>query len=123
MKRALAETPGADPKLSDDAVAIEKKTNEILKSLRGDNALRARQENLAPSITERVSTIVSDQRMSTQAPTRTQMDHYAAAAQDFQQVLEQLRSLVNNDLAKLERAMEAAGAPWTPGRIPEWKDN
>ena len=24
--------------------------------------------------------------------------------------------------AKLEKQMEAAGAPWTPGRIPEWKD-
>jgi photosystem II stability/assembly factor-like uncharacterized protein len=123
IKRALNETPGADPKLSDDALSIEKKTNEILKALRGDNALRARQENLPPSISERVNTIVSEQRMSTQAPTRTQMDHYASASQDFQQVLEQLRSLVSNDLARLEKAMEAAGAPWTPGRIPEWKDN
>ena len=26
------------------------------------------------------------------------------------------------DLARLEKQMEAAGAPWMPGRIPEWKD-
>jgi hypothetical protein len=30
--------------------------------------------------------------------------------------------LVDVDLAKLERDMEAAGAPWTPGRVPEWAE-
>ena len=25
-------------------------------------------------------------------------------------------------LAKLEKDMEAAGAPWTPGRMPEWSE-
>ena len=123
IKRALHETPAAESKLSDDASSIEKRTNDILKVLRGDNALRQRQEILPPSIVERVSTIVSDQRMSTSAPTQTQKDHYAAAAQEFEQVLGQLHSLIEGDLVRLEKAMEAAGAPWTPGRIPEWKDN
>jgi photosystem II stability/assembly factor-like uncharacterized protein len=123
IKRALHETPAAEAKLSDDAASIEKRTNEILRSLRGDTALRQRQEILPPSIVERVNTIVSDQRMSTSAPTQTQKDHYAAAAQEFELVLSRLRPLIESDLAKLEKAMEAAGAPWTPGRIPEWKDN
>jgi uncharacterized sporulation protein YeaH/YhbH (DUF444 family) len=123
IKRALHETPAAEAKLSDDAASIEKRTNEILRALRGDTALRQRQEILPPSIVERVSTIVSDQRMSTSAPTQTQRDHYAAAAQEFEIVLGRLRPLIENDLIKLEKAMEAAGAPWTPGRIPEWKDN
>ncbi|MEK6321301.1 MAG: glycosyl hydrolase [Acidobacteriota bacterium] len=123
MKRALHETPAAEAKLTDDALSIEKRTNEILRLLRGDSALRQRQETLPPSIVERVGTIVSGQRMSTSAPTQTQKDHYSAAAQEFEQVLGQLRALIEGDLAKLEKAMEAAGAPWTPGRIPEWKDN
>jgi photosystem II stability/assembly factor-like uncharacterized protein len=123
IKRALHETPAAEAKLSDDASSIEKRTNDILKVLRGDNALRQRQEILPPSIVERVNTIVSDQRMSTSAPTQTQKEHYSAAAQEFEQVLGQLRSLIEGDLVRLEKAMEAAGAPWTPGRIPEWKDN
>ncbi|MEK6410823.1 MAG: glycosyl hydrolase [Acidobacteriota bacterium] len=122
MKRALHETPAAEARLTADASSIEKRTNEILRALRGDSALRQRQEILPPSIVERVGTIVSDQRMSTSAPTQTQKDHYAAAAQEFEQVLAQLRALVEGDVAKLEKAMEAAGVPWTPGRIPEWKD-
>ena len=117
IKRALHETPAAEAKLSDDASSIEKRTNEILRALRGDTALRQRQEILPPSIVERVGSIVSDQRMSTSAPTQTQKDHYAAAAQEFEQVLSQLRPLIEGDLANLEKAMEAAGAPWTPGRI------
>jgi photosystem II stability/assembly factor-like uncharacterized protein len=123
MKRALHETPAAEMKLTDDAVSIEKRTNDILRALRGDTALRQRQETLPPSIVERVGRIVSDQRMSTSAPTQTQRDQYAAAAAEFERVLTQLRALVEGDVAKLEKAMEAAGAPWTPGRIPEWKDN
>ena len=123
IKRALHETPAAEARLTEDAASIEKRTNDILRSLRGDIALRQRQEILPPSIVERVSTIVSDQRMSTAAPTQTQKQHYVVAAQEFEAVLNQLRPLVEGDLTRLEKAMEAAGAPWTPGRIPEWKDN
>lgn len=50
------------------------------------------------------------------------MNQYNAAAQDFEGVLTQLRQLVEVDLSRLEKQLEAAGAPWTPGRIPEWKD-
>jgi len=123
IKRALHETPTADAKLTADASSIEKRANEILRALRGDSALRQRQEILPSSIIERVSTIVSDQRMSTSAPTQTQKDHYADGAKEFEQVLGQLRALIEGDLTRLEKAMEAAGAPWTPGRIPEWKDS
>lgn len=122
IKRALEQTPNADPKLMDDAGSIEKRTNAIIRELRGDSALRERQEVLPPSITERVNTIVSDQRMSTARPTQTQRDHYEAAAKEFEKTLSELRALVEGDLSRLEKAMEAAGAPWTPGRLPDWKE-
>jgi photosystem II stability/assembly factor-like uncharacterized protein len=123
IKRAIVETPGADARLDDEASALDKRTNEILGALRGESSLRARNENLPPSIAERVNGIVSDHRMSTSRPTQTQMEQYAVAASDFEQVLARLRGLIEGDLARLEKALEAAGAPWTPGRIPEWKDN
>ena len=122
IRRALLETPAAPEKLLDDAAALDKRTNEILRALQGDQALRQRNMNLPPSISERVGEIVGSQRMSTARPTQTQMDQYAAAAQDFEITLNQLRQLIEGDLATLEKQMEAAGAPWTPGRIPEWKD-
>jgi photosystem II stability/assembly factor-like uncharacterized protein len=122
IRRALLETPAAPEKLLSDASALDKRTNEILRALTGDQALRQRNMNLPPSILERVGDVVGSQRTSTARPTQTQIDQYAAAAQDFETALNQLRQLIEGDLAKLEKQMEAAGAPWTPGRIPEWKD-
>lgn len=122
IRRALLETPNAGDKLLDDASLLDKRTNDVLRSLRGDNALRARNINLPPSISERVGDIVGSQRLSTSRPTQTQINQYAAAAQDFEVTLAQLRQLIEGDLQRLEKQMEAAGAPWTPGRIPEWKD-
>ena len=122
IRRALLETPAAPEKLLDDAAALDKRTNQILRAFQGDQALRQRNMNQTPSISERVGNITGSQRMSTSRPTQTQIDQYAAAAQDFESVLGQLRQLIEGDLARLEKQMEAAGAPWTPGRIPEWKD-
>jgi len=122
IRRALLETPSAPAKLLDDASALDKRTNEVLRALRGDNAARQRNMNTPPSIGERVGYIAGAQRTSTARPTQTQLVQYAVAAEDFQTVLAQLRQLIEGDLARLEKEMEAAGAPWTPGRIPEWKD-
>jgi photosystem II stability/assembly factor-like uncharacterized protein len=122
IRRALIETPNAPESLMNEAAAIEKRKNEILKALGGDQALRQRNFNLPPSINERVGSVVGASRMSTARPTQTQVDQYTHAAAEFEGVLSQLRQLIEVDLQKLEKQMEAAGAPWTPGRIPEWKD-
>lgn len=123
IKRAILETPAATSQMSAEAAAIEKNLNEIRRALSGDNTLRARNENTPPSITQRVSGIVGDQAMSTSRPTETQVAQYNFAAQEFEGVLSRLRTLVESDLTRLEKALEAAGAPYTPGRIPDWKDN
>ena len=122
IKRAIAETPSLPHRLYEDAMALEKRTNDILRSLSGDSAARQRNMNTPPSINDRVGYVVGAQRMSTARPTQTQQAQYTAAAHDFEGVLVQLRQLIEVDLARLEKQLEAAGAPWTPGRIPEWKD-
>ncbi len=120
IKRAIAETPSLSQKLHDDATALDRRTNEILRTLSGDSEARRRNMNTPPSINDRVGYVVGAQRMSTSRPTQTQQAQYAAAAQDFEAVLAQLRQLIEADLSRLEKQLEAAGAPWTPGRIPSW---
>jgi hypothetical protein len=66
--------------------------------------------------------VAGEMRLSTARPTQTQMDGYKIAAEEFGPVLEKLRALVTVDLANLEKQLEAIGAPHTPGRIPDWKD-
>ena len=46
---------------------------------------------------------------------------YEIAAKEFGPVLDKLRGVVDVDLKSLELSAEKAGAPWTPGRLPEWK--
>ncbi|MEE8277609.1 MAG: hypothetical protein V3R89_02680 [Thermoanaerobaculia bacterium] len=58
---------------------------------------------------------------STSAPTQTHRDAYAIAGEAFAEVLEEVRSLIEEDLARLEERLEAAGGPWTPGRVPRWQ--
>lgn len=123
IKRAIIETPSLPHRLVDDATALDRRTSEIQRALSGDSSARQRNMNTPPSISDRVGYVVGAQRMSTARPTQTQMNQYNAAAQDFEGVLNQLRQLIEVDLSKLEKQLEAAGAPWTPGRIPVWQDN
>jgi hypothetical protein len=62
------------------------------------------------------------ERFSIAKPTQTHVDAYNIASDEFSQQLSKLRTLIQVDVANLEKAMEAAGAPWTQGRIPDWQE-
>jgi photosystem II stability/assembly factor-like uncharacterized protein len=123
IRRALLETPVAPPQLTADAASLEKRNKDIMRALDGDPVARAHDENEPPSIRERVNGIVSGQRLAAAPPTRTHRDQYDLAAEAFENVLAELRSLIEVDLAALHRALDEAGAPWTPGRLPDWRRN
>jgi photosystem II stability/assembly factor-like uncharacterized protein len=91
-------------------------------ALRGDTVLRARNENTPTSIAERVRYIVDSQRFALSRPTKTQQDAYQIANEEFAQQLAKLRTLIEVDVRSLDQALEAAGAPPTPGRLPDWKE-
>ena len=85
------------------------------------SSLRSRNEPTLPSISQRVRRIVRGQWSSSSAPTGTNVQAYEIAAGLFGPVLERLTELVQEDLARVESELEAAGGPWTPGRVPSWK--
>ncbi len=122
IRSALHEVPAVEGQLGPEADAIEKQNTEILRALRGDVVLAARNENVAPSINDRVTGIMEGERFSLAKPTQTHTNDYAIASEELSTQLAKLKSLIEVDLAKLEREMEAAGAPWTPGRMVEWND-
>jgi hypothetical protein len=121
VKQALVDTPAADPGLGNDARSIEGRIKDLLVALKGDDVLRARNEPSPLAIADRVEAIVNSQWTSTAAVTGTNQEAYRIAAESFAGQLETLRALVDGDLRRLERAMESAGAPWTPGRVPVWQ--
>jgi photosystem II stability/assembly factor-like uncharacterized protein len=119
IQKALKDTPSADA-LSASADSLRQRDNDILRALRGDVAIAARSENVPSSINDRVTSIMEGERFAITRPTQTHMDAYAIASAEFAQQLANLRTLIQVDEPKLEKDMEAAGAPWTPGRVPEW---
>ena len=46
-------------------------------------------------------------------------EQYEIAGELFEPVMEQLEGVVSS-VQKLEKELEAMGAPYTPGRMPSW---
>jgi hypothetical protein len=99
---------------------LQTKLDDILVQLRGDSTKSRRNVFTPPSISDRVDRIVGSQWDTTSAPTQTEKDAYGWAADAFSTQLSRLHEFAN-DLEAFEDQLEAAGAPWTPGRLPEWK--
>jgi photosystem II stability/assembly factor-like uncharacterized protein len=121
IRKALRETPAVERQLGPVADSLEQRNREILRKLRGDVDLARRNENVPTSINDRINGIMEGERFSSAKPTQTHRDAYAIGAEEFSQELAKLHTLIDVDLAKLEKDMEAAGAPWTPGRVPNWQ--
>jgi len=121
LKQALADAPAADPTLRDSLRAVELRLKDIDVELSGDKTRSRHNEPAPASIVGRVEQVVNGHWYTTDDPTATQRRNYEIAASEFSPLLEKLRTLILVDLAKIESAAEAAGAPWTPGRVPEWK--
>ena len=122
IRDALRETPAAEKKLGAVADSLEQQDREILRALRGDVVMARLQENVPSSIADRVGSIMDGERFSLAKPTQSHIDDYTIAGSEFTDQLAKLHTLVEVDLAKLEKDMESAGAPWTPGRVPEWTE-
>jgi hypothetical protein len=88
-------------------------------TLTGDDTKSSRNVFTPPSILDRVGRIVGSQWDTTGAPTGTNLQDYEWAAEAFASELARLTTFAS-DLESFESKLEAAGAPWTPGRLPEW---
>jgi len=121
IKIALHNTPSASPGLMKQAETIEKQVEEIIRVLSGDKSISERDGSQPPSISSRLSGLLYGYRGTTSTPTQTMKDQCRIAGEELEPQLETLKKLIEADVKKLEAAMEAAGAPWTPGRIPKWK--
>ncbi len=118
IKKALIGTPKADPKLGDEARALERRLQEATRQLYGDWTLQNKSEPSTPGLMQRVSA-----QLSTTCPiTDTVKREYDIATDAFEKLLGEMRIAIEQDLKKLGDELEAAGAPWTPGRgVPRWK--
>jgi hypothetical protein len=118
VRRALDEIAGPDPKLVAQVNSIDTALKDIDDRISGDPILRRANEPSAPSLLDRVNTAVNG-LTTTSAPTATHREALTLAQQQAGALLERLHRLIETDLANVEKQMNALGAPWTPGRIPQ----
>jgi photosystem II stability/assembly factor-like uncharacterized protein len=120
IRAALTNVAGPSTELLDATDALTTALGDLRARLTGDDVRAKHNVPATPGIVDRVQRIVDSEWSSTSAPTDTQRTSYAVAADEFTDVLARLRKLVDVDLKALNATLEKVGAPWTPGRVPEW---
>jgi len=120
-KVALKSVTDSDEELGMEIKTIKKKIKEIQDKLSGDQTMQKIDKDTIPGLSTRINGIIYEQWRSTSAPTQTQMDAYDIVADEFYSVLEELKKLIKEDIPSIEKKLEESGAPYTPGRFPDWK--
>ena len=120
---AIRQTPEAPQSMINDALRIKSETEDILQHLFRDETVAGRNEPTPTTIYDRLNEIAFGIWQSTSAPTETQKASLKLASDTFEPILTHLRQLLDVDVKNLENQMEQYGAPWTPGRVPDWKKN
>jgi len=120
LKKAAVETAGVPEDTYTTIVNIESDLRELNRELNGDQ-LRTRYEGAAPtSVKQRVELITGALWSTTAAPTNTFITSYEIAAGKFDEISSSLKS-IDLKVNQVEDILEQYGAPYTPGRFPEWK--
>ena len=120
LKQAALSATNAPVETYQKVLSIEKQLTNINRKFNGDN-LRAGYEGAAPiTLKGRVDMIAGSLWTTTEAPTETFKMSYNIAADHFQEILDGLRSTAK-EISDLEKLLDKYDAPYTPGRLPDWK--
>jgi photosystem II stability/assembly factor-like uncharacterized protein len=119
IRAALDAAPKADEASRAAARDLIARVRAVQVALRGDPELRRRQENVAPSISERAGYAASAGDEAFAKPTGTAKEQFAIAQKEFAEQLTKLRAVVEVELPALEKKLDGFGAALTPGRLPD----
>ncbi len=122
LKSALLRTENAPHELTELANRILQRNKEIYTLLVDDETISRRNEPVKPKISARLSEVSGGMWRTTSDPTKSYLNNYQIASEEFKTVLRDLQNLISFDVKKLESEMDKLKAPWTPGRIPDWQE-
>jgi photosystem II stability/assembly factor-like uncharacterized protein len=115
LKEAIRLTPDLPEAVLGDARSLERRIADIRRELSGDGSVARRQFETPPSITGRIGFVIYASYSATQAPGEAQRALVRDARAEWTRVAPEIDRLMT-DLEALEARLEAAGAPFTPGR-------
>jgi photosystem II stability/assembly factor-like uncharacterized protein len=121
LKEAIMSVAKPSQEFVKDVLSLEEKLRGVQKKMNGDRVADQLNVDTPPSITSRLFSAIYDGYGTTSEPTATMKEQLQIAGEEFDVALTDLKNTIANELKNLEQKLEAAGAPYTPGRIPERK--
>lgn len=124
IKQAIYSTPGASQDLMNKARALGVELEELNFKMNGLKA-KASAEEVPPaevSLNTRLSNITYTHMGSTSGITTSEKQNYEILKEEFPPVLDALKRIVETDIPAIETELNKIGAPWTPGRMIDWKE-
>jgi hypothetical protein len=113
---ALGRSRSAPDGLDAELHAIRGELHAIDEALVGNRARATIEDDGPITVTRRVQVAQMGTRWSTYGPTPTHRRSLEIAEQELAKVRERLNAVLEQRLPAFEKALERAGAPWTPGR-------
>ncbi len=120
LEQALDRAPNADRQIRADLASLKNSLREMQWAMNGEPTVARRRESTPPSLTTRLRRFTGGWGTLLHEVTGFHREQYDIVAGEFSGILARLRTLIETDLKRIEDAAEAAGAPWTSGRIPNW---
>jgi hypothetical protein len=117
IKKAVRLAESSTLDLTKAVFQLESDIKAVNKLFFGDPVKRRLDIDQPPGPASRVGDIVYEQKYSTAAPTKTHRESFAIAKEEFEPIKEKVRKLYKEDMANLEKILEQTGAPYTPGRV------
>jgi photosystem II stability/assembly factor-like uncharacterized protein len=121
---ALNSTPAASPALVKKALGVQFALDSLLNTKFNRPSIHPSDEENSPApvpLNARLGKLSWISWMSTQEPTQTQLEAYTILEEEFPPVYNTIKNIGAVEVPALEKAVEALGAPVTPGRLPEWR--
>ena len=115
MRAALLRAPRAEAALFGRMDELERSLDGLALRLQRDPIRGSLNESSTPTISGRIGSVINGHWRTSQNPTLTHRRNVEIAQRDFADLERELADLVGRQLAELEEALSAAGAPWTPG--------
>jgi photosystem II stability/assembly factor-like uncharacterized protein len=121
--QALNSTPGAPEDLTKQAFSLATELDTILNvKFNRPSGKPSDEENPPAPVTldSRLSKLTWVSWSTTAEPTQGMHDAYNILEKEFPPVYNRIKAIGETELPALDKKVEAAGAPITPGRLPQW---
>ena len=120
MQIALSRTPVAPGNLDRDLHQLKQALLELDGKLNGNRSKQQIGEKNNPTINYRLGVAMNGTMSSTYGPTPTHKRSLEIADTQFREFKTELKNILNEQLPRLEKALQDSGAPWVRGQpIPE----